>query len=115
VSLTIESGARLGWEAVDAITLCTGIGDRPYLVDSEEFSSPIPGATLHVAGDFANGFGDPLPAALILIVPPELSGNETRFRLRCDATGRHAGTYWGRVKASKAGNEVEVGVRITVP
>src|SRR5204863_9983507 len=41
VSLATESGARVAWGALDALTILTGRLDQPYLVDSDEFSTHL--------------------------------------------------------------------------
>ena len=117
VSLGIETSARLAWEAVDSVSILAGHLDRPYVVESEEeFSTSLPGAALVLKGNLVSGFRDRLSATLAQVIPAQLGENETKFKLRVDATGHPAGTYWGKVEASKPdGQTEEVSVQITVP
>lgn len=115
VTLATESGFLLASEALDAIAILTGREYQPVIVDSDPFSSPVPGAKLRLAGALVDGFGAGLPTEFIAIIPPELGPNATKFSLRADATGRPAGTYVGKVVASRPGGEdQEVTVWVTV-
>jgi len=99
VQLTLESGARLAWEAVDAWTILGGrLG--PHIVDSGEFSIDLPAAEVRLEADLRSPFADILPASMVLIIPVELSPGKTKFKLRAIATGCRAGTYIGLIAGS---------------
>jgi hypothetical protein len=112
-SLAAESWARVAWEAIDAAAILTGQEYEPEVIDSDPFSSPIPGATLTLQGPLVGAFGNELPTDVIEIIPSQLGPNATQFRLRADATGHPGGTYLGRVVASKPGR-ADAGVRVLV-
>ncbi len=115
VLLAIETGARLTWEAVDAMTTLTSAPSRPRIVISEEFDAPEE-ATLTLTGDLTNRAGNTLLARNVAIDPEQLEPGETKFKLRANVAGCPAGIYRGEVKASAEGRPEEVKeVRIKVP
>jgi hypothetical protein len=117
VSLAIETGARLTWEALDAITILIEAPSGPDWVEStEEFSSPFRGAKLELQGDLKNSPGQTLAAADVRVIPSQLGPQQTKFRIRANAAGYPAGVYRGKVSASTPENAPEeVSVRIQVP
>jgi hypothetical protein len=116
VWLGIQTSARLAWEAVDSVNILTGGLGRPYMLESEEFSTSLPGAALKLKGNLVSGFRRRLTSSIASVRPDKLQAGETKFRIRVDATGRPAGDYWGKVEASTDDDQKEeVSVRITVP
>jgi hypothetical protein len=115
VLLAIETGARLTWEAVDAMTTLTSAPSRPRIVISEEFDSPLDGATLTLKGDLENRAGNKLLAGNVAIDPEQLEAGKVKFNLRANVAGCPAGIYRGMVEASAGGEPKEVKVRIKVP
>ena len=99
VSLTIETGFKLAWEAVDAYTILAR-GESRHVVESDEFTVAAGPATLDVSGDLQSGFGYTLPAHAVHIIVLSSGNGETEFKLRVDATDCRAGTYWGTVTVS---------------
>jgi hypothetical protein len=99
-----ESAVLIVSEAVDAIAILSGRQGEPYTVDSDDYASPLPGATLRLAGALTEGFGDSIPVSAVTILPSStLHPGETRFSLRADVTGRRAGIYRGQVQATDPG------------
>jgi hypothetical protein len=117
MSLAIETGARLTWEALDAVAILTEAPSRPGWVEStQEFSSPFRGAKLELKGDLKNSPGQTLAAADVRVIPAQLGSQQTKFRIRANAAGYPAGIYRGKVLASTPENAPEeVSVRIQVP
>jgi hypothetical protein len=113
-SLAAQSGFLIVSEAFDALAILTGRQSQPYSVDSDVFDSPLPGATLALAGPLTNGFSSPLPASAVTIDPTKLDQGQTRFRLQVNATGQRAGTYVGQVQASDGAAMQLVDVWVTV-
>jgi hypothetical protein len=114
VTLAIETGARLTWEAVDAMATLTDAPNRPHYVNSQEFEAPE-GATLKLEGNLTDRTGDILPDRRVTVIPGQLGSRETRFILRADAAGCPAGVYRGKVSASTGGAPEGVDVHIEVP
>jgi hypothetical protein len=115
VSLAIETGARLSWEALDAVATLTGAPVGPRFVESEEFTSPLEGARLKLKGDLKDRPGDTLHAAVAKVVPARLAPDATKFKLRVDAAECPAGVYRGTVVARTQDDEKDVPVQIKVP
>jgi hypothetical protein len=113
--LAADSGFLLASEALDAVAVLTGRQGKQHMVVSRPFSTSLAGATLELAGPLVNGFGEKLPADVIVLQPPALKAKETEFRLRADASGRPGGAYRGAVKASLGAKVELVAVRIIVP
>jgi hypothetical protein len=101
--LVAESWFLVAAEAVDAYATLTGRQDEPYVVDSEEFESTLPGAALALEGPLAGGYQDVLPVDRVTIVPVQLDLGATTFRLRVNATDRGGDMYIGRVIATAPG------------
>ena len=113
VSLAVETGARLSFEALNALAILTGDYDEP--VKSVKLSTQYKGAKLEWKTDLKNLFGDIVPKDKTTITPAELGSEETTFTVRADTTGCRAGIYEGSVRASTPDDEEEVIVRIEVP
>ncbi|HXD59959.1 MAG TPA: hypothetical protein VN606_18680 [Thermoleophilaceae bacterium] len=114
-SLATETGYLLAAQAFEAVSVLAAPLER-NVVFSEPFQSPLPGATLALDGQqLINGFGETLPASIVAIQPPQLGSGETEFIIRADATGRHAGTYLGKVTTVTPGASDHVDVWIVVP
>jgi hypothetical protein len=115
LALAIESGARLTWEAFDALSILTGGTDHPRTLVSEEYSTGLRGAALTLTRVPRSLRGLTLPEGAVLIEPPQLGPTETKFRLRIDATGCRAGFYEGIVEASTPdGRKEDLSVHIIV-
>jgi hypothetical protein len=114
ISLATQTGARMMWGAVETASICFGL-ELPYIVESEEFSARLEGATLQLQGDLVNGFGEVLRKQDVWIVSTRDGPGLTTFVLRADATGLRAGTYKGVVLASTSTTSMQVSVRILVP
>jgi hypothetical protein len=115
VSLAIETGARLTWEALDAIEILASALDRPYWLEPVEVSTQLEEAKLKVEEAFKSRSGDTLPAAAIRVDPSQLGPNERTFKVTANATGCPAGIYRGTVLASTPAGSEEVPVRLRVP
>ena len=117
VSLTIESGARLAWNAFGAVAILTDALNRPgWLESKEEFTTRLKGAKLQLKGDLKNRPGQTVPAGDAEVVPAKLGPEQTQFRIRVDAGSCPAGIYRGTVLASIPPDQgEEVPVRIEVP
>ena len=114
VSLAIETGARLTWEALDAVATLTGAPNRPHFVESE-FDAPHKGARLALEGDLKNLPGDTLAARRATVIPAQLRPEDTKFTIRADAAGCLAGVYRGKVLASTPAGTEKVEVWVKVP
>jgi hypothetical protein len=112
-TLSAETGLLLWFEALDALSILTGSQYDRYLVESDDFESPVPGATLELEGPLRRaGMVGILPAEAD---PQKLPDGQTTFKLRADATYHQGGTYVGRVLASTTGQAPQpVDVWITV-
>jgi hypothetical protein len=115
--LAVESGARLGWEAADAANILRGgLKGTSNIIESDDFSTSLPGATLTIPEEFESGFRYQLPIHAIWTLPPHLGPHETTFKLCTEDKGLRAGTYTGKVVASlPTGQHEVVSVRITIP
>ena len=114
-ALATETGYLLAAQAFEAVSVVAAPLER-NIVFSEPFQSRLPGATLAVDGQhLINGFGETLPASIVAIQPPQLKAGDTEFVVRADATGRHAGTYLGKVTTVTPGASDHVDVWIVVP
>lgn len=114
VSLAIETGARLTWEAVDAFATFVDAPNRAVYVESEQFSTRYKGAKLTLK-DLKDRAGDTLPAARAAVIPPQLGPDDSTFKIRANIAGCPAGIYRGNVSASTANQAEEVPVLIKVP
>jgi hypothetical protein len=116
VSLTIETAFKLAWETLDSFTILTSGLDRRPVVDSEEFTVDLGEAKLTLKGNLSSGFGNPIPVDRVNVIPLSSDQDQTKFKLRVDATDCPAGTYAGDVRASKPSKQPKtVKVWITVP
>jgi len=113
--IATEGGFLVVNEAVEAIAVCSGSHDEPYEVESQPYDSPLPGATLQLAGALTEGFGDAIPVSAVTIVPAPLDPGQTRFRLHVNASGRRAAIYRGVVHAADAaGATADINVKVQV-
>lgn len=117
VSLSVETGVRLAWEAVDALTSITMAPNRPNWIESDrEFSTQLPGAQLKVKEDLQNGPHQKLAVGDVKPAPEQLPPGQSNFRLRVNTAGYPAGIYRGTVVASLSPNQTDpVAVSIEVP
>jgi hypothetical protein len=117
VSLTIETGARLAWNAVGAAAILTDALNRPgWLTSRREFSTGLKGASLELTGHLKNSPGQTISSEDAEFVPAKLGLEQTRFRIRVKAGSCPAGIYRGTVSASIPSAQPEaVPVRIEVP
>ena len=113
VSLTIETGARLGFEVLNTIALLTGDIDQP--VKSTDLRTRCKGATLEWSKQLENLFGDMVPGDKTTISPSQLEPQQENFTVRADFTDCPPGFYTGTVRAKIPGDEEEVAVRFRVP
>jgi hypothetical protein len=113
--LAADSAFLLASEAMDAVAVLTGRQGEPHDVESQPFSTSLPGATLELTGPLVNGFRFKLPVLVIDLRPPALAPKETEFRLGADASGCPGGTYRGQVKATAGGKDEMVDVRVVIP
>jgi hypothetical protein len=113
--LAADTGFLLAAEALDAVAILTSRLGKPYIVDSEPFSTTLPGAKLELTGPLLGGFGFLLPVDVITLRPAELAPKATTFSLRADASGCPGGIYCGEVTATAGVKAEPVDVRITVP
>ena len=116
-SLAAETGFLLVSQALDAVAVLTGHQGEPNIVCSDSFASPLPGATLSLAGPLRDVLhSDTLHPSVVTVRPSSLGPGQTQFRLRADASGHQGGTYLGTVLASTPGAAAaSVQVWITVP
>jgi hypothetical protein len=116
VSLTIETGARLAWNAIGAVTILTDALNPPgWLESREEFSTALKGAKLKL-GPLKNRPGQTIAPENAEVVPAQLAAEQTRFRIRVRRGSSPAGIYRGIVTASLPPDHAEdVRVRIEVP
>jgi hypothetical protein len=116
ISLAIETAARLTWEAMDAMATLVDAPTRPRWVEyPREFSSPLKGAKLELAGDLKNAPGQTLAARDVRIIPPRLGPGETEFKLQVNIAGYPAGVYRGKVVASTQHDTEKVRIQVQVP
>jgi hypothetical protein len=113
VSLTVETGARLGFEVLNTIALLAGgISES---VKSVRLTTRCKGARLEWARQLENLFGDVVPEDRTTILPSQLAPQQDTFTVRADTTDCPAGIYEGIVRAKTPDDEEEVVVRIRVP
>ena len=110
--LSAETNFLIWSEAVDAATILSGRQYDPDLVESHEFESPLPGATLELDGPLV---GDSKGEELYAYVRPrKLAEGQTTFTVYADATGFPGDAYVGTVLASRGGQTESVEVFIQV-
>lgn len=115
VSLAIETGARLTWEALDAMATFTSAPNRPHVVESEFDARQYRGARLTLEGDLTNLPGNTLAARRVTVFPAQLGPKDKKFTIRADAAGCLAGVYRGNVLASTPAGTEKVKVWVKVP
>jgi hypothetical protein len=111
VVLAYESGFLLASEALDAVAVLSA-RRGPVIRYSYPFQSPVAGAALSLAGPLTNILASDT-LTIVTIDPAQLGPDDTKFRLRANATGRRAGLYTGAVQASGAAEPIPV--HIVVP
>ena len=108
VVLAMQTGARLTWEAFDAMSILAGGLDQSYAPKSDTYSTHLSGAALALHDDLHNGFEDVLPKSDVEIHPTQLDPGEGTFTLKVtDASGFRAGLYKGMVVASTPDGQTE--------
>jgi hypothetical protein len=121
-----ESWFLLVNETVDAAAVLSGGHREPHIVESIEFSAPVPAEgtaapkpwSLALAGPLvATLGGTTIPTSAVSFDPAELGPTDARFALRVDATGHAGVAYVGTVAVVAADGAVldPVQVWVAVP
>jgi hypothetical protein len=114
-ALAAECWTLLASEAVDAVTTIAAPRPDRDIVESEPFTTSIPGARLTVEGPLVNvQKTDELRADAVWCEPEQLSPGQNTFRVCVDAALHDAGLYEGRVRAEAGGASEYVNVEVLV-